>query len=144
MRFQNYCLNILFIVIGMFGAVFASNMMFQKELYYPIYGWRLWLEYPLALTVFVISVVLVVLNFYLLHMLEKREFSRLSDDSKQLVRKMEGRLRIPVLILLVLIFSNHYFMDSVIKTILQVITVIMILILLFFEYRRRKFIKNSI
>jgi amino acid transporter len=131
-------------VIGMFGAVFASNMMFQKELYYPIYGWRLWLEYPLALTVFVISVVLVVLNFYLLHMLEKREFSRLSDDSKQLVRKMEGRLRIPVLILLVLIFSNHYFMDSVIKTILQVITVIMILILLFFEYRRRKFIKNSI
>lgn len=143
-RFQNYSLNILFIGLGMFGAVFASNMMFDAKLYYPIEGWQLWFDYPLALSLFVISIVFIILNFYLLHMAEKRDFQRLSDDSKQRLRKMESRLRIPVLLLLVLIFLNPYLSDGVGKTLLQVITLIMILILVFFEYRRRKFIRNSI
>lgn len=140
--FENYYLNVLLVAVGIFGVVFASNMMFQKELYYPIYGWRLWLEYPLAITVFIISVVLVVLNFYLLHMLEKREFSRLSDASKHQVRLLESKLRIPALVLASLLFLRQFFVEGIGKTAIQVVTVIMILIMLIFEFRRRKFIKS--
>ncbi|MDP2814744.1 MAG: hypothetical protein Q8S15_01810 [Erysipelotrichaceae bacterium] len=142
--FQKYSLNIVFIVMGMFGAVFASNMMFDAKLYYPIEGWQLWFDYPLALLLFVISIVFIIFNCYLLHMSEKRDFQRLSEDSNQLVRKMESRLKIPVLLLLVLIFLNQYLSDGGGKTLLQLIIVIMILVLLFFANRRRKFIKNSI
>lgn len=142
--FQNYYLNVLLVAVGMLGAVLASNMMFQKELYYPINGWHLWLEYPLALTIFVISIVLIVLNFIFLHMFEKREFARLSDDSKQKVRLLESRLRIPALILAFLLFLNQFFAEGIGKVTIQVATVIMILIMLYFEFRRRKFIKSAV
>lgn len=140
--FENYYLNVLLVAVGIVGVVFATNMMFQKELYYPIYGWRIWLEYPLALTLLVISVVLIVLNFYLLHMLEKREFACLSDASKHQVRLLESRLRIPALVLAFLLFLNQFFVEGIGKVTIQVATVIMILLLISFEFRRRKFIKS--
>lgn len=140
--FQNYYLNVLLVAIGMFGAVFASNMMFQKELYYPINGWHLWLEYPLALVIFIISIISVILNFIFLHMLEKREFDSLSDESKQKVRLLESRLRIPALILAFLLFLNQFFAEGIGKVTIQVTTAIMILIMLYFEFRRRKFIRS--
>jgi amino acid transporter len=135
---------VLLVAFGMLGAVLASNMMFQKELYYPINGWHLWLEYPLALTIFIISIVLIVLNFIFLHMFEKREFDRLSDESKQRVRLLESRLRIPALILAFLLFLNQFFAEGIGKVTIQVATVIMILIMLYFEFRRRKFIKSAV
>lgn len=142
--FQHYYLNVLLVAGGMLGAVLASNMMFQKELYYPINGWHLWLEYPLALTLLIISIVLIVLNFLFLHMLEKREFDRLSDESKQKVRLLESRLRIPALILAFLLFLNQFFVEGIGKVTIQVATVIMILIMIVFEFRRRKFIKSAV
>lgn len=142
--FQNYYANVLLVAVGMFGSVFASNMMFQKELYYPIYGWHLWLEYPLALAIFIVSIMSIILNFIFLHMLEKREFASLTDESKQKVRILESRLRIPALILAFLLFLNQFFAEGSGKVTIQVMTAIMIIMMIYFEYRRRKYIKSVI
>jgi hypothetical protein len=142
--FQNYYLNVILVAVGMVGTVVASRLMFERELYYPIEGWHLWLKYPLALSMFIISIALIVLNFAFLHMLEKREFAGLSEESKLQVRMLESRGRIPALMLAFLLYLNQFFAEGIGKVTIQAVTVIMVLVLLYFEYRRRKFIKSVI
>ena len=77
-------------------------------------------------------------------MLEKREFASLTDESKQKVRILESRLRIPALILAFLLFLNQFFAEGSGKVTIQVMTAIMIIMMIYFEYRRRKYIKSVI